>query len=203
MFRAFFTQLMVIIFFTSHAQAEEITNFEGRMSCKINYKQLLSMEDGKPVIYSGFNDSPEIGSSFKLLYKKNTETDFTIQTFYDRDSFPLFFPFRFGAKFINADQLSASKQHNSISYLLSFESAFFSALLHLRKDEIRISKGGDQLFVMSRYYKDDWTGTQTTSHIGEDGRPFTLVFGFACRHKTKDVLDDILNRLLDEHVDTT
>lgn len=189
--------LFIFLIIYSHSSIGE--NFKGVMTCKITNKNLFKQTDAKVKEYTGFKDEKKIGDKYEIVYQWNLIEENTRSFVLFIDGAPkhlLTYYFNnpsandkirvLAVKFSDGGSLNIEKQtHDSLKHY------------YFRSSEFSIGEnilGRSEAFLFSRYYKSDWMG-MIQKTFKEYGSIYSETIFLDCRHKTKDVFEEMFEHL--------
>ncbi|WP_299356091.1 hypothetical protein [uncultured Shimia sp.] len=155
---------------------------EGSMDCTINSQKIIGIEEGKPVEYSGYEDSLSLGDSLRVTYSTHGSDSMTLSV-------------NFGNTYQDILIDSAMSGDGIVevnSTRLVFSDHFSDSLFS--PDTIKMSKQflGNRTLSLRRYYKNDWQGMYVSSlgiSIMEPGQALQSVYvmTFDCRQSDDNI----------------
>ena len=136
----------VLFILSSPSQGKEI---QGKMRCEVKTNYVVSIDEGVSKVYSGFEDSFEIGDSLSFEFSLDNKEDVWL-------------------KLIDAKGDSINSGHFSEKSLLwddgvSLKSSYSSNTSAFRRSFINWDLILGRL-VLKRYYKSDWSGYLMTHY---------------------------------------
>ena len=147
---------------------------KGRFECKVQYQKILEMKEGLPTEYESYNTGVKVGDTFQLNYEYFTPLNkLKFATNYEdiirSEGFAMKDP-AWGRKF--EEQITKTK------ITMDEEGDFLDI------------QESDSSLVISRYYKNDWSGV----YLASQRHLIVHMMGLNCRH-TDDKFEKIFSHL--------
>ena len=178
--------ISLLFSFSLDSKAQDsIVEYKGLMQCEIKSMTLETIADGKPMVFSSYEDSEKVGDILHFTYNTNKNTKSLLMNLkHPQNENAL----NWGGLY----KMRGLEKNfsNTFTYDDDFDKGSFG------KDYIRIKSVTSEL-RMSRYYKSDWNGIYIRKLIfGKDQGIY--YFTLDCRHSS-DLIDEVYEMISEWH----